>query len=120
MAGQKGSLIWSIALWCFFIPSILAADPTLQTIFHVKSGSTAGGCTDKKQSTLATWLTESRELAKAGVQAFDDAAKGNKDAEHALSQFLGIDSKTSAEDRKDVKGQFYIPSRLCSPHALIL
>lgn len=120
MAGQKGSLIWALALWCFFIPPILAADPTLQTLFHVKSGSTTGGCTAKKQSTLATWLTESRELAKAGVRAFDDAAKGNKDAEHALSQFLGIDSKTSAEDRKDVKGQFHIFSRLCSPLALIL
>ncbi|KAJ5610143.1 hypothetical protein N7510_006862 [Penicillium lagena] len=77
-----------------------SANPSVQEIFQIKSGRTNGGCDANRQKAIAAWLNESKEMAKAGLQAFLDASDGNKIAMATLEQFLGITTETSANERE--------------------
>ncbi|KAJ5161557.1 hypothetical protein N7492_006949 [Penicillium capsulatum] len=85
-----------------FLVAFAWGKPTIQDVFHLKTGNTKGGC-DNRLSLLNTWFDEVKDMAQAGLQAFTDAGNGNKIAAGTLSQFLGITSKTSANEFKDVK-----------------
>lgn len=79
--------------------------PTAEKLFHIKAGRAHGGCDPSRQKTITTWLSESRELAKAGLQAFSDADDGDKIAIHTLKQFLGIDRRHGSKERLKTKSE---------------
>ncbi|KAF7712263.1 Uncharacterized protein PECH_003752 [Penicillium ucsense] len=61
-----------LALFCLFLLSVLATDPTIDTIFVIKDTDTHGGCRQRRQA-LDNYLFESRALVAAGLQAIEHA-----------------------------------------------
>lgn len=93
----QGLITRQILLICCFLgifnPLVLGV--SVEAIFKVKSGKNKGGC-DAIQNTLQSWYQESIELAKAGLQCFEDAEdKGtirHKVASDNLKLFLDVNS----------------------------
>lgn len=79
---------------------------SIREIFHMKTGKTKGACDGLKA--LPTWFAESKEMAKAGLQAFSDAKQGNKIAKDTLKQFLGITSATSDREFRETRREWVL------------
>ncbi|KAJ5895377.1 hypothetical protein N7495_007068 [Penicillium taxi] len=91
-------ILLKLTFLCALLPSVLGIT-SLESIFTLKSGINKGGC-DTYKSKLSTWFDESVELAKAGVQCFQDAKKGEKAAKSTLKLLLGINGNTAAKEVK--------------------
>lgn len=64
--------------------------PSVDEVFHVKSGTTHGGC-DKYKRTLNGWWSDCQLLIDASMALITDA-KDNPDSRQYLETFFKIDS----------------------------
>lgn len=70
--------------------AMAAKYPSVDEVFHVKSGTTHGGC-DKYKRTLNGWWSDCQLLIDASMALITDA-KDNPDSRQYLETFFKIDS----------------------------
>lgn len=105
-------IISFLTFWLLLMPSVIAV-PSLDALFQLKkvnnrNTGTFGGCSNHLAE-LKTYLSESRELVQAGLQAFTDAAnpsaKESKVAKRYLKAYFNI-QVTQTKQIQLVKGEF--------------